>query len=124
MIWLATLTVCLGDIWLNKWLIEHWRVIHWINGLYRVVAIGLLLWFFPMAWYLYPIYVIGAFTGYWMLFNFGLNFVRSPRMPLLHVGSGPKAALLDRFEGKHQTAVVLIRGVLAIAMPILWFWLK
>lgn len=114
MIWILTYTACLLDAWLNAWLEQHWKIVHWINAVYRLVLGAAMLYFFPMAWYLVALYIVGAFCGYWQAFNILYNFLRVPRKPLLYVGSGPRAAVLDQLEHEHQAEVIIMRAILAI----------
>lgn len=123
MIWIFTYAFCLFDAWFNAWLETHWRIIHWLNAVYRIAFGVLMLRIYPMVWYLLLLYAVGAFCGYSQFFNISLNFLRVPRKPVLYVGSGPNAAVLDRFEKQHQIPVVVTRGILAVGCLVAWLWL-
>lgn len=122
MIWIILLAFCLFDAWLNKWLEDHWGIVHWVNATYRLLFGIVLYVFFPMTPIQLGAFTVGGFCGYWQVFNVALNYLRVPRKPLLYVSQSPKAAVLDKLERSYQIPVLFFRGLLAVFGPIVFFY--
>lgn len=118
MIFLISLAFVAADAYFNHVRIE-WgeRINHYINGAYRTVFYGGLIWAYHLNTLQALMFGLGVFFGSWLLFNLFLNYLQHKPVDYLSTGS-----ILDRFEAKLPWIVWVIWKVIAASGFIYGFY--
>lgn len=122
LLWLTLLVFILCDARLNAWLERHYGINHTVNAAYRCLFIGLMIWVFKLDLWQGIFFAVASLFWIWLLFNPLLNFLRTPRKPLLYVGNGKTGSKLDIIEFNYQVPILFLKALMSVSATVFFYY--